>query len=660
MWDVEGNQQVRAIRGPARFKGVAATASGRTALTIDNDGHLRLWNLASGTAPRELPGHDAQTRDLVPGLPSGDPGLPIPDEVLAAVRTNAVNAIVFARHQPVAASGGDDATVRLWDVPSGGCLGTFRGHPLAVNDVAVNHEGIVLSAAGDHTLRVSDPLIGCLRVLTGHGGAVHAVDVAPDGTTVISGASGMGQVPFADHTVRMWDVQTGACLRILTGHGHWVTGVAVAPDARGAVSCSTDGTIRVWDLSRGEERGTISSPGGHVERVALSPDGRTIAAATQRGATILLDAATGNRLRILHSHLGRVNGVAFDADGSTLVTAGEDGTVRAWNVSDGECLAIYPAHSPVRSVSSIRADERLACGTADGRVHFLTLRNRASRVPVVTAARRFRAALNSGVRQGEDTALFAAGATIPGAMDDTPTFDCPCCGKTFVVGGAVLDTIGDWRTLLPNDAPAFELSRRPEAFTDDRLAVRCPGCREQLRFNPFLCARADTEILDWRNDPAMRGRFHPACPDDIEVLVHDGHPGFTGHPAERAWVRVHGRRGSAWVGTLLNQPFHLQSIAKGGEVLFIAPPSGKDLVQVTPKYLEERREWTIGSCSKCSISETFCPPSELLEHTDIPLQARSQVNQLTAPCPMCDGSQVLTRRRSPLNLGDSIWDSSTS
>jgi WD40 repeat protein len=612
---------------------------------VDDNGRLRLWNLDSGTVAHELPGHDAQTRDILPGLPAGDLGFPPPpDELLAAVRTNAVNAIALARSEPVAVSGGDDATVRLWDIPSGDCLETFRGHPVPVNDVAINHEGLFLSAAGDNTLRVSDPLAGCLRVLSGHGGAVHAVAVAPDGTTVVSGASGIGEVPYADHSVRMWDVESGACLRILKGHGHWVNGVAVAPDARSAVSCSTDGTIRIWDLSHGAELRAISPSAGHVERIALSPDGRTIAAATQRGGTILHDAATGNRLRTLNGHRGRVNGVAFDSDGSTLVTAGEDGTVRVWNVADGECLAIYPAHSPVRSVSSIRADARFACGTADGRVHFLTLRNRASGTPVITAARRFRIATDSSVRRGDDSPLFEDGAKIPGAMDDAPTFDCPWCGDTFGVGASTMETIDDWRTLLPDDAPSLELAHLADAFADDGLKTSCPGCGKQLRFNPFICARAEIEIVDWRNDPALRGRFNPQFPDDIEVLVHDGHPGFTGRSPERAWVRIHGRHGVAWTGTLLNQPYHLQSIAKGGDVLFIAPSSGKDLVQVTPKYLEERREWTVGSCSKCGISETFCPPSELLEHTNTPPHARSQVRRLTAPCPMCDGSQVLTRR----------------
>ena len=423
----------------------------------------------------------------------------------------------------------------------------------------------------------------------------------------------MGAVPYADHTVRMWDVRTGQCLQILSGHTHWVMGVAIAPDARSAVSSSTDGTIRVWDLAGQKELRTIMTGAGHADRVRLSPDGRRIAAATQRGGALLYDAATGDVERRFEGHAGRVNDLAFDLAVATLVTGGEDGTLRIWNVANGECLAIYPARSPVRSVSAIRADARVACGTADGQVHFLTVRNLAIGTPVVTGASRFRTTIDAPRPGDRDTALINEGP-IPGTFDAAPTFDCPWCGGVFEAGQAVLGTIG-----------------------------ACPGCGQPIRFNPFLSLPVAFDLADWRNDPALKGRFHPQDPDDIEVLIHDGHPGLNEKSPERAWVRVRGRRGNAWKGTLLNQPFHLSSIRQGDEVLFIAPKGGQYLVQVTEQYLRERREWHVGACSKCGMTETLGPPSELLAHTNVPAAQRDGVRKLTAPCPVCEGVQVLTR-----------------
>jgi hypothetical protein len=31
----------------------------------------------------------------------------------------------------------------------------------------------------------------------------------------------------------------------------------------------------------------------------------------------------------------------------------------------------------------------------------------------------------------------------------------------------------------------------------------------------------------WRDDPLLKGRFHPDFPDDLQVVVHDGGPRLT-------------------------------------------------------------------------------------------------------------------------------------
>ncbi len=77
-----------------------------------------------------------------------------------------------------------------------------------------------------------------------------------------------------DHTLRVWDLDSGQTLRILMGNTDSVSAVAVSPDGRRAVSGSRDRTLRVWDLDSGQ---TLRILEGHTEpisAVALSPDGR--------------------------------------------------------------------------------------------------------------------------------------------------------------------------------------------------------------------------------------------------------------------------------------------------------------------------------------------------------------------------------------------------
>jgi len=103
---------------------------------------------------------------------------------------------------------------------------------------------------------------------------------------------------------------------------------------------------------------------------------------------------------------------------------------------------------------------------------------------------------------------------------------------------------------------------------------------------------------EWTNHPRLKGRFHKECPDDLQVIIHDGHPAITNRSAELVWVRVTacarevsifaGRRLPLFRGILLNKPRHLETVSEGNELQFLMPEGGEYPLQVTEKYLEER------------------------------------------------------------------------
>jgi eukaryotic-like serine/threonine-protein kinase len=67
---------------------------------------------------------------------------------------------------------------------------------------------------------------------------VYAVAWSPDGRRIASGSQ--------DHTVQVWDAQSGKTLLIYRGHTDFVNAVAWSPDSQAIVSGSDDGTIQVW------------------------------------------------------------------------------------------------------------------------------------------------------------------------------------------------------------------------------------------------------------------------------------------------------------------------------------------------------------------------------------------------------------------------------
>jgi len=137
------------------------------------------------------------------------------------------------------ASGGQDATVRLWSLPDGLPLTTMKGHTGPVGTVALTPDGSLLaSASSDESVRVwSLPEGRPLATVTGHTRHVSALALAPDGSFLAGVAGGV---------VMLWSLPDGRLLSTLDGHTGYAGGLAITPDGSLLASAGSDGTVRLW------------------------------------------------------------------------------------------------------------------------------------------------------------------------------------------------------------------------------------------------------------------------------------------------------------------------------------------------------------------------------------------------------------------------------
>ena len=114
---------------------------------------------------------------------------------------------------------------------------TLTGHERQVFSVAITADGkTAVSGGDDGSVRVWDLVSGQQRAtLIGHDGRVRAVAVIADGRTAVSGGD--------DGSVRVWDLVSGQQRATLIGHDGPLLSVAVAED-RNQGSPAAEGTGR--------------------------------------------------------------------------------------------------------------------------------------------------------------------------------------------------------------------------------------------------------------------------------------------------------------------------------------------------------------------------------------------------------------------------------
>ncbi len=184
---------------------LVASRNGRTAVSVHNDGSLRLWDPASGSLDQTH--HLPHIRGLVDNL-----ALSMPDDGklvtisgfneqgVVLLHVNNRKLIRHKTHLKYHEGGWLAPRADLMithrendlfaiDPQSGAVISTFVGHTNSVRDVAFSSDQrLMASGSRDRTVRIwtisSTSLVHAIR---GHAHPINAVDISPDDRTVVSG-----------------------------------------------------------------------------------------------------------------------------------------------------------------------------------------------------------------------------------------------------------------------------------------------------------------------------------------------------------------------------------------------------------------------------------------------------------------------------------------
>jgi WD40 repeat protein len=319
-----------------------------------------------------------------------------------------VSSAAFSHDSKLLATGGQDHTLRLWDVTTRQPILRGGGHTGCVCTVAfLGDNKTIATGGGDGTVRLWE-------ASTGKQLGQHTLGRPASWLTISWDELRFAGVGSQDEArLRLGDVDSGKQLHEWKGEQYFwwpqfsadgkrlaaadrkhlfvwdvVTGqelhrVKLTQDRNGCFGLSPDATVaalpnadyqhvRLVELATGKVVRQLAWPGKEVMRLAFSPDGQRLVGSGGflEKTLVMWDLRTGKATRFLLEEEGPYLALAFSPDGKRFAAASAfshpDSPVLVWDLDSGRVVGRFPSHTAgVWALAFSPDGKRLASASGD-------------------------------------------------------------------------------------------------------------------------------------------------------------------------------------------------------------------------------------------------------------------------------------------------------
>jgi len=365
LWDVESGEERSRLQGHTdAIRGIVFAADARTLVSAGNDKTARIWRTGMskcepGTLPSEAPmtvnsaAISADGRTLVTGEKAGSVRL----WTLDPKRTGAAPSLALAgnaagprgelRDVAIAPDGryvvaaGDDGLL-VWDTkdPQKGesaAKALMKGQ--ACLALALGSDGVTLAAATSAGVYLWDVRTGLkIReepVVAGAG--IRALALSASGDP----SAGPRRLAVAiDRGITVVDLVSKETTTESEAHNAGIYSLAFDAGGRHLATGGDAGRVKVWTVKsneKGLELEKRTEMTGHTDTVKVlhfTRDGQSLISGGQDHTAIVWDPATGQERALLAAHTDRIVELGVSPRDGSLISIGRDGTMKRWRATE--------------------------------------------------------------------------------------------------------------------------------------------------------------------------------------------------------------------------------------------------------------------------------------------------------------------------------------
>ncbi len=373
VWDIATRLAGPPLLGhKGRVMSVDFSPDGKTLVSGGADNTIRSWNVATSRQTGMLRGHTREIHSLA-FSPDGQSLVSVSDTTVRlwdapphlskdvlSDHAGWVQSVFFSPDGKTLASVDyHRLAVRLWDVRSRSLIADLLGHTGVPWDLAFSPDGKFLASGGqDKTVRLWD--LSNKKTIAIHqcDSVIQSVTFSSDGKII--GAAGDG--------LKFWNVASGREIELIRGDTHLINRAAFSPRGGLLAASYTGGKVSVWDASDGKEVTSYTDEVTGASDLRFSSDGHLIAVGKPDGSITLFDVNQGKIFGRLQGHASGPISVAFTPDSKTLASSGFDSTVKLWNVATGQIALTVQHLGPATGVSFSNDGRLMATSGADATV----------------------------------------------------------------------------------------------------------------------------------------------------------------------------------------------------------------------------------------------------------------------------------------------------